>query len=138
MIAKQITAVEWLVEQVNSDCTNSSFIRPELFLEAKLMEATQLDNAFKLGLEFGTEKNDKTNNLDKIEVYDILKNLFSIDNELISKYPQLLTFVESAYEQLNKADGITIEILRNFKKEDVLNPQMEQVINQLKELYHGK
>jgi hypothetical protein len=57
MIAKEITAVEWLVEQVNEDCTNSTFIRPDLIFKALKMEREQLDNAFKLGLEFGTEKN---------------------------------------------------------------------------------
>ena len=56
MIEKQITAIEWLVEQVNSDCLNSTFIAPHLIAEAKKMEREQLDNAFKLGLEFGTEK----------------------------------------------------------------------------------
>jgi coenzyme F420-reducing hydrogenase beta subunit len=36
------TAVNWLVEQVNSDCLNSSFIRPELIEKAKEMEKEQL------------------------------------------------------------------------------------------------
>ena len=35
------TAVEWLVEQVNSDCLNSSFIRPDLIEKAKEMEKEQ-------------------------------------------------------------------------------------------------
>ena len=56
MIEKQQTAIEWLVEQVNSDCLTSLFIPPHLIAEAKKMERVQLDNAFKLGLEFGTEK----------------------------------------------------------------------------------
>jgi hypothetical protein len=37
----QQTAVNWLVEQVNSDCLNSSFIRPELIEKAKEMEREQ-------------------------------------------------------------------------------------------------
>jgi hypothetical protein len=53
MIKKEITPVEWLVMEVNSDCTNSSFIRPELVEEAKKMERERIDNAFKLGLEYG-------------------------------------------------------------------------------------
>ena len=32
------TGVEWLVEQVNSDCLNSTFIRPELIQQAKKMD----------------------------------------------------------------------------------------------------
>lgn len=56
MIEKQITAIEWLVEAVNSDCTNSTFIHPELVKVAIALERVQLDNAFKLGLECGTEK----------------------------------------------------------------------------------
>lgn len=53
MIKKEITAVDWLVEQVNSDCTNSTFIAPHLIAEAKKMERERIDNAFKLGLEYG-------------------------------------------------------------------------------------
>jgi hypothetical protein len=37
-----MTAIEWLVEQVNSDCLNSSFIRPELIEEAKELEKKQI------------------------------------------------------------------------------------------------
>jgi hypothetical protein len=37
------TAIEWLVEQVNSDCLNSTFIRPELIRKAKAMEKDQMD-----------------------------------------------------------------------------------------------
>lgn len=37
-----MTAIEWLVEQVNSDCLNSSFIRPELIEEAKKLEKQQI------------------------------------------------------------------------------------------------
>jgi hypothetical protein len=35
------TAVEWLVEQVNSDCLNSTFIRPDMINQAKVMEKEQ-------------------------------------------------------------------------------------------------
>ena len=35
------TAVEWLVEQVNADCLNSTFIRKELIDQAKAMEREQ-------------------------------------------------------------------------------------------------
>ena len=38
---KNLTAVEWLVLQVNSDCLNSAFIRPELVDQAKAMEKEQ-------------------------------------------------------------------------------------------------
>ncbi len=41
------TAVKWLVEQVNSDCLNSTFIRPELIEQAKEMEKEQIMNACK-------------------------------------------------------------------------------------------
>ena len=39
---KEITAVEWLVYQVNSDCLNSAFIRPELVMQAKAMEKSNM------------------------------------------------------------------------------------------------
>ena len=42
----QQTAVEWLVNEVNSDCLNSSFIRPELIEKAKEMERQQIIDAF--------------------------------------------------------------------------------------------
>jgi len=44
-INKSLTAVEWLVKEVNSDCLNSSFIRPELIKKAKAMEKEQIINA---------------------------------------------------------------------------------------------
>ena len=40
--SKSKTAVEWLVEQVNADCLNSTFIRPELVEQAKAMEKEQI------------------------------------------------------------------------------------------------
>lgn len=45
-IYKELTAVEWLVEQVNSDCLNSTFIRPEVIDKAKEMEKMQIRNAW--------------------------------------------------------------------------------------------
>ena len=42
----KLTAIEWLVEQVNSDCLNSAFIRPELVKQAKEMEKEQIIDAF--------------------------------------------------------------------------------------------
>lgn len=42
-IYKELTAVEWLVEQVNSDCLNSTFIRPDVIEKAKAMEKKQFD-----------------------------------------------------------------------------------------------
>jgi hypothetical protein len=46
------TAIEWLVEQVNSDCLNSTFIRPELIRKAKAMEREQIERAFNSGTNF--------------------------------------------------------------------------------------
>ena len=40
------TALEWLIEQVNSDCLNSAFIRPDLINKAKEMEKQQIINAY--------------------------------------------------------------------------------------------
>jgi hypothetical protein len=40
------TAVEWLVEQVNSDCLNSTFIRPDIIEQAKTFEKEQIINAW--------------------------------------------------------------------------------------------
>ena len=137
MIKKQITAVEWLVEQVNSDCTNSTFIRPEHFQKAIDMETEQLDNAFKLGLEFGAKYDGKSNNLDKVEFYEILKNILSVDDNLISKNPKLLSFIEGAYAQLNRAEGMTMDILRSLNKNDIINPSIMEVINQIKNSTYG-
>jgi hypothetical protein len=47
--SKSKTAVEWLVEQVNADCLNSTFIRPELVKDALELEKEQIEEAWKLG-----------------------------------------------------------------------------------------
>ncbi|NDC96264.1 hypothetical protein EBZ38_11825 [bacterium] len=49
---KKQTAVEWLVEQVNTDCLNSTFIRPELIEKAKSIEREQILEAFDEGQEY--------------------------------------------------------------------------------------
>jgi len=41
----QQTAVEWLVNEVNSDCLNSTFIRHEIIEQAKTMEKEQIMKA---------------------------------------------------------------------------------------------
>lgn len=46
---KQQTAVQWLIEQINSDCTNSTFVRPELIEKAVEMEREQIIDAFGYG-----------------------------------------------------------------------------------------
>ena len=46
---KKQSAVQWLVEQVNSDCLNSAFIRPELVEQAKEMEKEQIETAYQAG-----------------------------------------------------------------------------------------
>ena len=43
---KKQSAVQWLVEQVNSDCLNSAFIRPELVKQANKMFEEQISEAF--------------------------------------------------------------------------------------------
>jgi len=40
------TAIDWIVEQVNSDCLNSVSIRPELILQAKAMEKEQIRDSY--------------------------------------------------------------------------------------------
>jgi hypothetical protein len=47
----QQTAVDWLAQQVNSDCLNSTFIRPELIEQAKQMEKQQMKDAVIYGLD---------------------------------------------------------------------------------------
>jgi hypothetical protein len=47
------TAVEWLVEQVNADCLNSTFIRKGLVDEARAMEKEQVEQAYSDGLGNG-------------------------------------------------------------------------------------
>ncbi len=44
---KNQTAVQWLIEQVNSDCLNSTFIQPNLIEQAKAMEKSQIVEAYK-------------------------------------------------------------------------------------------
>jgi hypothetical protein len=44
------TAVTWLVEKVNSDCLNSTYIDIKLVKEAKEMEKEQIDDAHESGI----------------------------------------------------------------------------------------
>lgn len=59
------SSIEWLVGQVNSDCLNSTFIRPELIEKAKEMHgqesiAAQMDMFHHLNnLPFGMQYLDK-------------------------------------------------------------------------------
>ena len=39
---KQMTSIEWLVEQVNSDCLNSTFIRNDIIKQAKEMHKQEM------------------------------------------------------------------------------------------------
>jgi hypothetical protein len=43
------SAIDWLVEQVNADCTNSTFIRPDLVKKAKAMDLSQKADAWDKG-----------------------------------------------------------------------------------------
>lgn len=43
------TAVEWLVNEVNSDCLNSAFIRPELVEKANKMFEEQINKSYANG-----------------------------------------------------------------------------------------
>ena len=45
-IYKELTAVQWLVEQVNSDCLNSTFIKPDIIEQAIDMEMKQLEQFY--------------------------------------------------------------------------------------------
>lgn len=49
------TAVDWLVEQVNSDCLNSTFIRKEMLDQAKLMEKEQIIRTHLMARCYDTE-----------------------------------------------------------------------------------
>lgn len=55
MTDKQKTAVQWLIEQINSDCTNSTFVRPELIEKAFQMEREQIEIAYLTGLIYPNE-----------------------------------------------------------------------------------
>ena len=43
------TAIEWLVEQVNSDCLNSTFIQEDIIKRAKAMEEKQIRKSYTKG-----------------------------------------------------------------------------------------
>jgi hypothetical protein len=46
MSKNKLSAIEWLIKQVNSDCLNSTFIRKELIDLAKAMEKEQIREAY--------------------------------------------------------------------------------------------
>jgi len=71
MINKKQTAVEWLVEQVNSDCLNSAFIRPDLIKEAKEMEKQQKMNDYAKGkVNYNSVLNGIGKNISPEEFYE--------------------------------------------------------------------
>lgn len=51
------TAVDWLAQQVNSDCLNSTFINPQLIEQAKQMEQKQIVEAFHEGMQTNFDPN---------------------------------------------------------------------------------
>lgn len=53
------TAVQWLVDQINSDCTNSTFVRPELVEKALEMEKDQCINDRISGMKVAFEASNK-------------------------------------------------------------------------------
>jgi len=57
-ISKSKTAVEWLVEQVNADCLNSTFIRPELVKDALELEKEQIVDGYRKGYREGALRED--------------------------------------------------------------------------------
>ena len=67
---KKQTAIEWLVEHVNSDCLNSTFIRPELIRKAKAMEKEQM-------IDFAQKWQDSP-----IEKYDCKEDLYNETYEI--------------------------------------------------------
>ena len=48
------TAIEWLVEQINSDCLNSTFVRNELIEQAKEMERREKAEEYIKGFKDGS------------------------------------------------------------------------------------
>jgi hypothetical protein len=46
MEAKKQTAVDWFIEQINSDCLNSVFINQDLIIKAKKMEKEQVIDSY--------------------------------------------------------------------------------------------
>lgn len=64
------TAVDWLVEQVNSDCLNSTYIHPKLVEEAKQMERQQLSDAMMHAL-------DEDGHTGKAKMYIFVQNYYN-------------------------------------------------------------
>ena len=77
----KITAVEWLIQQVNSDCLNSTFINKELIDKAKEMENEQLQDAFKSGATFGGWMVKDATNPDAIDFETYHKQTYQNENE---------------------------------------------------------
>ena len=50
------SSIEWLVEQVNSDCLNSTFIKPELIQQAKAMHKEEIINSFGVGCHLESKR----------------------------------------------------------------------------------
>lgn len=48
-IQKKQTPLEWLIDKVNADCLNSTFIRPDLIQQALEMEKSIIEKSYNSG-----------------------------------------------------------------------------------------
>ena len=97
------TGVEWLVEQVNSDCLNSTFIRPELIQQAK-----EMDNEFLEKLkDFDTWKEWKNSSIKtketKFGTYVETESATKLTSDKITRFVERL-----------KKIGIDVKLSGNF------------------------
>jgi len=57
---------------------------------------------------------------------------------MLANNPKLLSFIENTYMQLNKAEQMTMDILRNLKKEDIISPELIELLKIVKSKLHDK
>lgn len=55
-MTKETNPIEWLVNAINQDCLNSTFVRPELKLQALAMFNDAVNDAHLKGFQEATEE----------------------------------------------------------------------------------
>ena len=55
-MTEQTNPIDWLVNQINEDCLNSTFVRPEIRIEAQRMFKEAVNNAHLEGFKEATKE----------------------------------------------------------------------------------
>jgi hypothetical protein len=140
-----MTSIDWLVEKVNSDCLNSTFIRKELIDEAKEMHKQEIIQAHDMGyIDGGNHKKftaemyyeetfvSKGSDFKQFSLYEYKDTITSADTPVFKTFLESVPKQETLYteEQLDKAISWGIN---SGRKGDVTITDIDNFIKSLKQ-----